>query len=79
MKVKVVDRLYVLKLITGLPVMLFILAFSLNQLAWGAGTSSSGSSSKSESATQKRERANEYFEEGKKIQEKWRYKEAAKK
>jgi tetratricopeptide (TPR) repeat protein len=79
MKVKIIDRLYVIKLFSGLTVMLFILAFALNQSAWGAGTSSSSSSSKSESAAQKRERANEYFEEGKKLQEKWRYKEASKK
>jgi tetratricopeptide (TPR) repeat protein len=53
-------------------------SFALNQIAYGAG-SSSKPSTKSESAAKKRERANEYFEEGKMLQEKWRYKEASKK
>ena len=79
MKIQVIDRTYILKLFSGLTVIVFILAFALNQLAYGAGSSSKSSSSKSESAAQKRERANEYFEEGMKLQEKWRYKEASKK
>jgi tetratricopeptide (TPR) repeat protein len=79
MKTQAIDRLYLLKIFSGIAVILFILSFGLNQFAYGAGTSSSSSSSKSESAAQKRERANEYFEEGKKLQEKWNYKKAAKK
>ena len=79
MKTQAKNRLYLLKIFTGITVILFISSFALNQFAYGAGTSSSSSSSKSESAAEKRERANEYFEEGKKLQEKWNYKKAAKK
>lgn len=79
MRTQTANKTYTIKLITGIAAMLMIFYFALNQLAYGAGTSSSSSSSKSESAAQKRERANEYFEEGKKLQEKWRYKEASKK
>jgi tetratricopeptide (TPR) repeat protein len=78
MKTQAMDRLYLLKIFTGIAVLLFILSFGLNQFAYGAGTSSS-SSTKLESAAQKRERANEYFEEGKILQEKWNYKKASKK
>ena len=78
MKTQAINRIYLLKIFTGITVILFILSFALNQFALGAGTSSK-SSSKSESAAQKRERANEYFEEGKNLQEKWNYKKASKK
>ena len=78
MKTQAINRIYLLKILTGITVILFILSFALNQFALGAGTSSK-SSSKSESAAQKRERANEYFEEGKNLQEKWNYKKASKK
>ena len=78
MKTQAMNRLYLVKIFTGMTAILFILSFALNQFAYGAGTSSN-SSSKSESAAQKRERANEYFEEGKNLQEKWNYKKASKK
>lgn len=79
MKTQAINRLYLLRLVTGITIILFFMSLGLNQLAYGAGSSSSKSSSKSESAVQKRERANEYFEEGQKLQEKWNYKQAAKK
>jgi tetratricopeptide (TPR) repeat protein len=78
MKTQAINRLYRLQIVTGFAVILFILSFGLNQLAYGAGTSSN-TSTKSESAAQKRERANEYFEEGKILQEKWNYKKASQK
>lgn len=78
MKTQAINRVYLLKIFTGITVILFILSFALNQFAFGAGTSSK-SSSQSESAAKKRERANEYFEEGKNLQEKWSYKKASKK
>jgi len=78
MKTQAITRLYLLKIFTGMTVIFFVLSFGWNQFAYGAGTSSK-SSSKSESAAQKRERANEYFEEGKKLQEKWNYKKASQK
>ena len=61
-----------------MTIMLMTFSFALSPHVYGAGTSSK-STTKSESAAQKRERANEYFEEGKSLQEKWRYKEAQKK
>ena len=78
MKTQTKSRLYLVNILTGFAVMLFILSFALNQFAYGAGTSSKPST-KSESDAQIRDRANEYFEEGKNLQEKWRYKEASKK
>ena len=69
MKTQAINRLYLLKTFVGIAVILFIFTFALNQFAHAAGTSSK-SSSKSESAAQKRERANEYFAEGKNLQEK---------
>ena len=78
MKTEATNRIYLLKITTGLTVLLYILLFAWSQFAYGAGTSSR-SSSKSKSAAQKREQANEYFEAGKSLQEKWRYKEASKK
>ncbi len=73
-----INRVYLLKIFTGITAILFIFSFALNQFALGAGTSSK-SSSKSESAAQKRERANVYFDKGKTLQDKNRYKEASKK
>ena len=78
MKTQVINRLYPLQIFTGIAVILLILSFGLNQLAYGAGTSSN-TNTNSESAAQKRQRANEYFEEGKILQEKWNYKKASKK
>ena len=78
MKTQAINRLHLLRIFTGIAVILFILSFGLNQFAYGAGTSSN-TNTKSESAAQKRERANEYFEEGKILQEKWNYKKASKK
>ena len=78
MKIQAINRLYRLQMFTGIAVILFILSFGLNQIAYGAGTSSN-TSTKSESAAQKRARANEYFEEGKMLQEKWNYKQASQK
>jgi len=78
MRAQTINRLYMLKLWTGLMIIFFILPLTLNQISYGAGTSSR-STSKSESAAQKRDRANDYFEKGKKLQEQQRYKEASKK
>lgn len=78
MNTQAINRLYLLKIFTGMTIMLFIGLFALNQFAYGAGASSN-SNTTSESAAKKRERANEYFEEGKKLQEKWNYKKASKK
>ena len=78
MKTQTMNRQNLVKIFTGMAAILFILSFALNQFAHAAGTSSK-SSTKSESAAQIRERANEYFEEGKKLQEKWNYKKASKK
>ena len=78
MRTQAINRIYTVKLLTAITAMLMIFSFALNQHVYGAGTSSK-STTKSESAAQKRERANEYFEEGKSLQEKWRYKEASKK
>ena len=78
MKTQAINRLYPLQIATGIAMILFVLSFGLNQFAYGAGTSSN-TSTKSESAAQKRQRANEYFEEGKVLQEKWNYKKASKK
>lgn len=78
MKTKETIRPNPTQIVTGITVILFILSFGLNQFAYGAGTSSNTNTT-SESAAQKRQRANEYFEEGKILQEKWSYKQASKK
>jgi len=79
MKTQAINRLYLIKMVNGITMILFVLSLVLSQLAYGAGSPASRSSSKSETAAQKRERANEYFKEGQKLQEKWNYKQAAKK
>lgn len=78
METQAISRLYLPKILTGFFAMLLTVSFLLNHSAYAAGTSST-SSTKSESAAQKRDRANQYFEEGKNLQEKSLYKEACKK
>lgn len=78
MKTRTIDRLHLLNIMTTLTVLVLTLFFVLNQMAYGAGTSSQ-STTKSESAAQKRQQANEYFEEGKTLQEQSSWAQAAKK
>jgi len=76
MKTFTINRFELYNIISSLSIMFFILFFALNQMAYGAGTSSQPSSGAS-SAADKRDRANVYFEAGKKLQETGDFKEAS--
>lgn len=71
-------RSILLSTVSTLTVLFIMLFFTMNQIAYGAG-SSSQSSTKSESAAKKREKANVYFKEGEQLQEMKKYKAASEK
>ena len=74
MKTLSIDNYNLLNALSALTVLLIIFLFSMNQVAYGAG-----SPSRYRSADEKREKANMYFKEGEKLQEMKEYKKAAKK
>ncbi len=78
MKTHATNYVYLIHILTGFTALLLFFFFTTNQLAHAAGTSST-SSSASESSAQKRERANQYFEQGKILQDKSLYKQACEK
>jgi tetratricopeptide (TPR) repeat protein len=78
MKTLTMGRYNLLNSAATLTVLLLILFFTMNQIAYGAGAPSR-SSTKSESAAEKREKANAYFKAGEALQEIKKYKEASKK
>ena len=78
MKTVTIGKYNLLNSAATLTVLLLILFFTMNQIAYGAGAPSR-SSTKSVSAAEKREKANAYFKAGETLQEMKKYKEASKK
>jgi tetratricopeptide (TPR) repeat protein len=74
MKTLSIDKYSLLNAVSAFTVLFIIFFFTLNQIAYGAG-----SPSRYRSSDEKREQANRYFKEGEQLQQMKKYKEASRK
>ena len=74
MKILSIDKYSLLNAVSALTVLIIIFFFTMNQIAYGAG-----SPNRFRSSDELREKANKYFKEGERLQEMKKYKQAARK
>ena len=75
MKIRIINRVYMIKFMISLSVLFIIFSFALNLNAYAA----SAPSKPSKSAAELRKEANVYFDEGERLQKSGNWKESSKK